>query len=46
MAGVDKQLSNSRVQLTSHFSAFDVSSQREAECLSELPLSSWGSAQD
>lgn len=28
VAGVDKQLSNSRIHLTSHFSAFEVSSQR------------------
>lgn len=46
VAGVDKQLSNSRIQLTSHFSAFEVSSQGEAEHTSELALSSWGSAQD
>lgn len=46
VAGVDKQLSNSRIQLSSHFSAFEVSSQREAEHTSELSLNSWGSAQD
>lgn len=46
VAGVDKQLSNSRIQLTSHFSALEVSSQKEPECISELSLSSWGSAQD
>lgn len=38
VAGVDKQLSKSRMQLPSHFSVFEVSSQGEAECTSELSL--------